>query len=133
MMPAISSTSHTIELIGSHIACHVESGTTVDVNSRRNRATTRDPIGPLCRRLLEMGHCPTDMIHIIRKALTGDHYIPAFKHNRSIKAWADTDYIESEARSVHLVKHRPFPDAVNSKNSRKETEITKGSSESVAA
>lgn len=103
---------HTIELIGSYVARHVESGLTVDLTSRRNRSTTKGPISPLCRKLVELGHDPDGTVHVIRKALDRDGHIPVFKRDRALKAWAGVDCVESETRSLYVQKYRPFPAAV---------------------
>ncbi|RAS18288.1 hypothetical protein [Ensifer adhaerens] len=108
MIPAVITAMHTIELIGSFVARHVESGLTVDLTSRRNRSTTKGPISPLCRKLVELGHDPGGKVHIIRKALDKDGYIPVFQRDRALRTWADLDCVESESRSVRLAKHRPF-------------------------
>lgn len=103
---------HTIELIGSHIARHVESGLTVDLTSRRNRSTTKGPISPLCRKLVDLGHDPSGKVHVIRKALDRDGHISVFQRDRTLKTWAGLDCVESETRSPHVEKYRPLPDAV---------------------
>ncbi|MBW3096494.1 hypothetical protein [Pseudohoeflea coraliihabitans] len=118
MIPFTISTLHTIELIGSYTARHLPSGLTTNQRSRRNRNTTRSPISPLCRKLLEEGYDPSEEVHIIRKALDRDGYIPVFKRDRTLQGWADLDCVESDRHSVTIVRHRPFPHAVNAKNSR---------------
>ena len=118
MMTSLLTVCHTIELIGSHVARHVESGLTIDLTSRRNRSTTKGPISPICRKMLEDGHSPTDRVHIIRKSLDHDGLIPVFKRDRSLKAWADTDCVESETKSVRVVKYCPFPDTVKANHAR---------------
>ncbi|AFL48799.1 hypothetical protein USDA257_c01990 [Sinorhizobium fredii USDA 257] len=103
---------YTIELIGSFVARHVESGLTVDLTSRRNRSTTKGPLSPLCRKLVELGHDPDGRVHVIRKALDRDGHIPVFQRDRTLETWANRDCVESETRSVHVQKYRPYPDAV---------------------
>lgn len=99
----------TIELIGSYIARHVESGLTVDLTSSRNRNTTKGPISPLCRKLIDHGHSPEAQVHIIRYVPEQKHPMPIFKRDRSLRAWADVDCVESDRTSVYVVKHKPFP------------------------
>ena len=101
--------SITIELIGSFIARHVETGLTVDLTSSRNRSQTKGPISPLCRKLIAEGHDPEARAHIIRKALDRDGHIAIFKRGRTLSAWAAVDCIETGARSAYIVKHKPFP------------------------
>jgi thiamine phosphate synthase YjbQ (UPF0047 family) len=120
-----TSATITIELIGSFIARHAESGTTVDMNSRRNRRTTKSAIPPLCRELLNHGHDGNTRVHVIRKALDKDGFIPVFKRDRTLATWAGLDCIESETHGPRVVKHRPFPDAVAAKDTRNAPEITK--------
>jgi hypothetical protein len=109
---------HTIELIGSYVARHVESGLTVDLTSRRNRSTTKGPLSPLCRKLVDLGHDPRGKAHIIRKALDGNGHIPVFQRDRALRTWADLDCVESEARSIRVQKYRSYPDAVEAIQSR---------------
>jgi hypothetical protein len=112
LIPAVITAMHTIELIGSYVARHVESGLTVDLSSHRNRSTTKGPLSPLCRKLLDLGHDPGGKVHVIRKALDRAGHIPVFKRDRTLKTWADVDCVESETRSLHVQKYRPYPDAV---------------------
>jgi hypothetical protein len=112
LIPAVLTALHTIELIGSYVARHVESGLTVDLTSRRNRSTTKGPISPLCRKLVALGHDPNGKVHVIRKALDRDGHIPVFQHDRTLETWAGRDCVESEARSARVQKYRPYPDAV---------------------
>lgn len=112
LIPAVLTAKHTIELIGSYTARHVESGLTVDLTSRRNRSTTKGALTPLCRELLELGHDPNSNVHVIRKALDRDGQIPVFQRDRTLKAWAGVDCVESETRSLRIVKHRPFSGAL---------------------
>lgn len=100
LIPAIITAMHTVELIGSYVARHVESGLTVDLASHRNRSTTKGPLPPLCRKLLDLGHDPGGKVHVIRKALDRDGHIPVFKRDRTLKTWAGVDCVESETRSV---------------------------------
>ena len=85
MIPAVITATHTIELIGTYVARHVESDLTVDLTSRRNRSTTKGPISPLCRKLLDLGHDPDQRVHITRKALDRDGHIPVVKRDRALK------------------------------------------------
>ncbi|OAP41398.1 hypothetical protein AU381_05890 [Sinorhizobium glycinis] len=112
MIPAVLTAMHTIELIGSYVARHVESGLTVDLTSRRNRSTTKGPISPLCRKLVDLGHDPSGTVRVIRKALDKEGHIPVFQRDRTLKTWADVDCVESETRSVRVQKYRPLPAAV---------------------
>lgn len=118
MIPFSIAAIHTIELVGSYTARHVQSGHEVDLTSRRNRKTTRGPISPLCRKLIAEGIDPSAKVQVIRKALDSDGHIPIFKRDRSLQTWADADCMESERRSLHLVGHRPFPVAVKAHNGR---------------
>jgi hypothetical protein len=118
LIPAVTTAMHTIELIGSYTARHVESGLTVDLTSHRNRSTTKGPLSPLCRKLLELGHDLDGKVHVIRKALDRDRHIPVFKRDRTLKTWAGVDCVESEARSLHLRKYRPYPATVEPINER---------------
>lgn len=112
LIPAVLTAMHTIELIGSYAARHVESGLMVDLTSRRNCRTIKGPISPLCRKLVELGHDPSGKVHVIRKALDRDGHIPVFQRDRTLKTWAGLDCVESETRSVRTQKYRPRPDAV---------------------
>jgi Fe2+ transport system protein FeoA len=112
LIPADITAMHTIELIGSYIARHVESGLTVDLTSRRNCRTTKGPISPLCRKLVDLGYDPEGKVHVIRKALDRDGHIPVFQRDRALETWADVDAVESETRTVEVQKYRPFPAAV---------------------
>lgn len=119
----------TIELIGSYAARHLESGLEVDYGSRRSRGTTKSTIGPLCRKLIEADHDPESRVHVIRKALDREGYIPAFNRDRCLRVWAGLDCIENERRGPHVVKRRAFPDAVDGKNRREAPEVTRGGRE----
>ncbi len=111
----------TIELFGSYGARHVESGTTVDTSpakaTRRvpKRTTTRSPIPVICRELIAHGFNPETRAHILTKSLDHGGLIPVFKRDRTLAVWAGLDAIESEAESVRIVKHRPFPRALVTK------------------
>lgn len=111
----------TIELFGSYGARHVESGTSVDMAppkaTRRvpKRTTTRSPIPVICRELIAHGLDPETRAHVIRKALDRDGFIPVFKRDRTLAVWSGLDAIESETESVRIVKHRPFPRALVTK------------------
>ncbi len=118
LIPAVVTAMHTIELIGSYTARHVESGLTVDLTSRRNRSTTKGPISPLCRKLVDLGHDPSGKVHVIRKALDRYGHIPVFQRDRTLTAWAGADCVESETRSVRIVKHRPFAGSVGAFHGR---------------
>ncbi|MET3612718.1 hypothetical protein ABID16_001023 [Rhizobium aquaticum] len=113
-----TSNTITIELVGSFVARHVESGTTVDMSSRKNRRTTKSAIPPLCRELLNHGHDPETRVHVIRKALDRDGFIPVFVRNRALSTWAGLDCIESDRHGPRFGKHRPLPDAVMTKKAR---------------
>ncbi|WP_192936256.1 hypothetical protein [Sinorhizobium meliloti] len=112
MIPAVLTAMYTVELIGSFVARHVESGLTVDLTSRRNRSTTKGPLSALCRKLVELGHDPGGRVHVIRKALDRDGHIPVFQRDGTLETWAYRDCVESETRSVRVQKYRPYPDAV---------------------
>lgn len=108
----------TIELVGSYIARHVESGITVDNSDRRNRPTTKSALPPLCRKLIAEGYCPDTRVHVIRKALDHDGFIPVFVRDRSLSKWAEADCIENERHGPRFIRHRALPDAVAGKNRR---------------
>ncbi len=113
-----TSNTITIELVGSFVARHVESGTTVDMSSRKNRRTTKSAIPPLCRELLNHGHDPATRVHVIRKALDRDGFIPVFVRDRALSTWAGVDCFENEHHGPRIGKHRPLPDAVITKKAR---------------
>jgi len=115
----------TIELLGSYTCLHVESGLLLDRGDRKNRNSPKSALGPLCRLLVDEGYDPEAKVHIIRKALDRNGYIPVFKRDRSLDAWASMDCVETANRSLHVVKHRPLPDAVKGKQ---RGATTKGSS-----
>lgn len=112
MNPSTNTITHTVELIGSFTAAHVESGISIDLTHRRNRRTTKGPISPLCRKLIEVGHGREDRVHIVRKQVGGNGFMPIFKRDRTLAAWADADCVERERSSVRVLKYRPLPDAV---------------------
>lgn len=118
MTPYLSTAPITIELIGSYVAKHVESETIADQAGRKNRGTTKSPIPVLCRMLLAMGLEGTSKVHIIRKAVAGDRYIPVFKGDRELSVWAGLDCIENERRVPHIVQHRPFSVSVEAADSQ---------------
>lgn len=105
----------TIELLGSYTCLHVESGLLVDRGDRKNRKSPKSALGPLCRFLIDEGYNPEAKVHIVRKALDRNGYLAVFMRDRSLGAWAGVDCVESEKRSLHVVKHRPLPDAVKGK------------------
>jgi hypothetical protein len=111
-------TTITIELLGSYTCLHVESGLMVDRGDRKNRRAPKSALGPLCRLLIDEGYNPAAKVHIIRKALDRDGYTPVFKRDRALGAWAGVDCVETETRSLHVTKHRPFPDAVKGNKRR---------------
>ena len=117
----------TIELIGSYTARHIESGTTVDFTSRRNRATTKSALPPLCRELLNHGHDPQSRVHVVRRVFGRDGYMPIFKRDRRLDVWAGLDAVESETRSVQVAKHRPLPATEKATDKRTAPEMTGGS------
>lgn len=120
----------TIELVGSFTARHVESGTTVDLTGRRNRSTTKSPLPVLCRELLAHGLNPETRAHVIRNALDRDGFIPVFKRDRTLAVWAGLDAVESETRSVHVEKHRPYRGPVKGKGAQEVAEVTSDTPES---
>lgn len=117
-------TTITIELLGSYTARHIESGLTVDRGDRQNRKSPRSALGPLCRLLIDEGYSPTAKVHVIRKALDRPGFIPVFKRDRALGAWAGVDCVETERRSLHVTKYRAFPDAVTSRERREVPEVT---------
>jgi hypothetical protein len=124
-----TATTITIELFGSFGARHVEGGTSVDLESRRNRRTTKSPIPVLCRELLQHGHNPLSRVHVIRKALGREGFISIFRRDRTLAAWAGTDMVESDTRSLHPVQYRAFPDSISAKDAQDGAEVGKGGSE----
>lgn len=126
----------TIELFGSYGARHVESGTSVDTApakaTRRvpKRTTTRSPIPVICRELIAHGLNPETRAHVIRKALDRDGFIPVFKRDRTLAVWAGLDAVESETRSVHVEKHRPYRGPVRDKGEQEVAEVTSDTQES---
>lgn len=123
----------TVELIGSCIAVHRESGISADLTSSRNR---KSAIPVLCRMLLKAGYDPQARIHVIRKALSGDHMIPVFKRDRMLIVWAGVDIIDSVAKGPREVKHRPFPEklgtgqvTVEPKNARGDAEASEAAAD----
>jgi hypothetical protein len=120
----------TIQLIGSYTALHVESGTSVDLTARRNRSTTKSPIPILSRELLAHGLDPETRAHVVRTALDRDGFIPVFKRDRSLAVWAGLDAVESETRSVHVEKHRPYRGPVKGSKGQEVAEATSDTPES---
>lgn len=116
--PHTNTTTHTIELIGSYTAHHVETGLEADQCSRRNRSTTKSAIPALCRKMIDSGIDPTNKVHVIRKAMDREGHISVFKRNRTVGAWASLDCVESGTRPPHRVKHRPYSGPVEANNSR---------------
>lgn len=116
----------TIELFGSYGARHIESGTSVDMApakaTRRvpKRTTTRSPIPVICRELIAHGAAPETRAHILTKSLDHGGLIPVFKRDRTLAVWAGLDAIESETQSVRIVKHRPFPGSLVTKEAKEE-------------
>lgn len=121
----IPSTTITIELFGSYGARHNESGTTIDLTNRRNRATTKSPIPVLCRELIAHGHDPQDRVHIVRKSLDRDALVPVLNRDRPLAKWAAIDIVETEAHGPRSVPYRPFPDALKGKDKRKASGLGK--------
>lgn len=115
----IPTTTITIELFGSYGARHNESGTTIDLTNRRNRATTKSPIPVLCRELIARGHDPQDRVHIVRKSLDSDTLLPVFNRDRPLAKWAEVDIIETDAHGPRPVPYRPFPNALKGRDKRK--------------
>lgn len=114
----IPTTTITIELFGSFGARHIESGTTIDLTNRRNRATTKSPIPVLCRELIAHGHDPQERVHIVRKSLDHDALVPVLNRDRALAKWAAIDIVENVERGPHAVKYEPFPDGLKRKNAR---------------
>lgn len=132
-----TSNTITIELVGSFIARHVESGTTVDMSSRKNRATSKSAIPSLCRELLNHGHDPDTRVHIIRKALSRrdtatdkDGFIPVFVRDCALSTWAGVDCIENDRHGPRLKKYKPLPDSVAAKKRHSAAPSTESASES---
>lgn len=116
--PHTTTTPHTIELIGSYTARHVQSGLEVDQSGRKNRPSTKSPVPALCRMMIDSGLDPADKVHVIRKALDREGHIPVFKRDRSLGTWANLDCVENDTRSPHWVKHRPYSGPVRANDSR---------------
>ena len=117
----------TIELIGSCTARHVESGTTVDFTNHKN---TKSALPPLCRELLNHGHDGQSRVHVVRRVFGREGYMPIFKRDRRLDVWAGLDAVESETRSVQIVKHRPFPATEKATDKRTAPQMTGCSLES---
>lgn len=98
----------TIELVGSYIAVHLESGTTDDQTAKRDRATTKSPIPILARKLVAAGYDPQARVHVVRKAFSDDHLMPVFKRDRTLLTWSAVDVIEDVSKGPREVKHRPY-------------------------
>ena len=126
LIPSILTTINTIELIGSFVARHLESGTTVDLTNRRNRRTTKSAIPPLCRELIAQGHDPQERVRIVCKSKDRDSLIPVFDRDRRLEKWAAIDVVENEERGPHTVKYEPFPDALKRKDARDKTKTSYG-------
>ncbi|MEM5471471.1 hypothetical protein WNZ14_07010 [Hoeflea sp. AS60] len=116
MIPTLITAINTLELIGSHIVTHLESGTTIDRTNRKNRKRTNSAIPVICRELIKQGHDPQEAAHVIRKALDQPGMISAFMQDRTLAAWAVIDVAESDLRLPHTVRHRPHSVAVDAKN-----------------
>lgn len=110
----------TVELVGSYVAVHRESGITADLTNQRNRNTTKSALPALARKLIAAGHDPQDRVHVIRKAMTGDRSISVFNRDRKLLIWAGVDIIEDVARGPREIEHRPYsgPVTVAVKNTR---------------
>lgn len=122
----------TIELVGSYTARHVESGTTVDLTTRRNRSTTKSPLPVLCRELVAHGLDPATRVHVIRKALDSEGFIPVFKRDRRLSIWAGLDAVENERTPPRIVKYKPFPsDAVRPDFEREMPQATSGPADGI--
>lgn len=122
----------TIELVGSYTARHVESGTTVDLTARRNRSTTKSPLPVLCRELVAHGLDPATRVHVIRKALDSEGFIPVFKRDRRLSIWAGLDAVENERAPPRIVKYKPFPsDAVRPDFEREMPQATSGPADGI--
>lgn len=89
----------TIELFESYGARHADSGVEIDL---KNRQSPKDPIGPLCRKLRELGYDEDERVHIIRNGK------PVFKRDRKLSAWARYDVIDRQTQSATLNKFVPF-------------------------
>lgn len=117
----------TIELVGAYTARHIDSGTTVDFTSRRNRSTTRSPLPVLCRELVAQGFDPETRAHVIRQALDSPGFIPVFKRDRKLGVWAELDAVENERTPPRITRYKPFPsDAVEPIFSRETVAATSG-------
>lgn len=65
----------------------------------------KDPIPPLCRRLIAAGHSPETLALVCRGSTL------AFKP-RSLGAWAAYDIVEDDTRGLIRRRYRPLPDFV---------------------
>ncbi|MEP9398119.1 hypothetical protein [Mesorhizobium sp. KR2-14] len=63
----------------------------------------KDPIAPLCRRLIDHGHSPDMMVMVCRGAF------PVMKP-RSLGAWAEHDIVEDDNRGLLRRRYRALPD-----------------------
>ncbi|NKE77246.1 MULTISPECIES: hypothetical protein [Brucella/Ochrobactrum group] len=63
----------------------------------------KDPVPPLCRRLIDRGHSPHTMVMVVRGTT------PIFKP-RSLGAWAAYDIVDDDNRGLIRRCYRPLPD-----------------------
>lgn len=76
---------------------------TASCDSLSIRKTAKDPIGPLCRKLIERGHSPQARVLVCRDTF------PVF-HPRTLAAWAKHDIVDDDNRGLRRVRYRPRPD-----------------------
>lgn len=81
-----------IELIGSNTAS--SEGITLTFERR-------DPIAPLCRKLIARGHSPDEVVHIERAGVLA--FVPAM-----LRAWAARDTTDNDKRGLITRKWKPF-------------------------
>ncbi|MBO0132372.1 hypothetical protein [Agrobacterium burrii] len=109
---------YTIELIGSHLARHVESGIENNQGKRKNFPTTRSAIPPLCRDLIQRDHNPDSKASIVRRRENGS-FMQVMKGNRTLGQWADLDATESELTGPRITKFKPFDGSAFDSGQRK--------------
>ena len=63
----------------------------------------KDPVPPLCRRLIDRGHSLHTMVMVVRGTT------PIFKP-RSLGAWAAYDIVDDDNRGLIRRRYRPLPD-----------------------
>lgn len=81
-----------VELIGSNTARH--DGVSITKSAK-------DPVPPLCRKLLAMGHGPNEDVHVHRKGMS------VYSRNRTIGQWASLEIVDTD-RGIIQRPYRPY-------------------------